>query len=1770
MANDITSSIISAISTIVDKAVNNIEADVTYTVTVDKLVDADEKRYKVQWNGQQVDAYVLNDEIYKKDDVVYMKVPKNNPSEKKIIEGLLSKRKETMVNESDFSYNDSDYSPIGNSVLDDTNVSIGIKSEVIEDNFYYWVREGYDFGEIEGPYVDKLTFDAGLIENGLIEADALAIKANVTTNLTHEQIVNSKGSYGLIFGIEYKDSNNEIKEDTIVFSNKDITGNPFNLNGIEQYKIIQIDKYKSLKFNYIIGYSRGFEITNVDSAEERIFFNNIKIQFIKKNVIVKGDYKIKLTALDGDSLTSDDTAKDVYRIKAQCYYKNSEITDNCVFYWGKEDLSVKSSSRYYNSKLGNGWKYLYADSSILKVNKAELLSYKNNYKVVMTYKTDSSVTDVSDIKTIFNNTKKLNVSLTSDRGTNFKFGLGETTLSCDVYDKDGNKISNDYRYIWSKEDENGIVIYDMSFNEVVTEKQKYLKEASESEGKDSLGRTPSQIHSYYNSLEKEVKNVKHANNDEDIYGNTLTVSASGLSEISATTFKCTVQRYSASWITVGEQTITLMNNIGNDIEISGSILIDNGTQVFQYDEIGRSPKIKDNEESFRIAPLKARLFDENGAEIDSKLWESVIWKIPTESTLIKPPAKNFYSQGDNEYYYQSEENPNVYELDIADVYDAQYLNNQIVCEIVYKDKTYSTTTDLFFTKVGENGTNGTSTVLKIIENKGNFKNHIALISEGDNSFWNVQPKDKEIFYPFEARLYKYNEQLAGFTTRWTFAGTNEYSKEYKINSSNEETSLATIVKDDSHNDKENVRIISATIDLDGKTYYGSCPVYTINYQNGFNYKNYPIDIKPETLQYIVYDSGGANPKFNASQGGIFLDLGGEFNNKESVYKIDWQAFGGVETEAGSNPGFTLSKIAGATIGSNKILNKESREVKDISIQYAELKSMLVSISDTGVKNRTQTLIKMIENQFTNSLTLGVKTRIENSNRMVSAYEEEIKNFNSADKPYCGGIVKKLRDILNKCETDINEKVLTISNANNKYHELLDILNSYEESASQLNFSDSDRRDDYVVRITSFWSQLVRELTNKLNDINDSDINKNKYLEALSLYSEAKRQEIIGPERTGAPQVSENNQNFFNEFKSQFLNITIFNQEEPEESYVDAFILFLTKGGSASIQDSIYIVPADNYNGVHCNNRAVATVKRESGEIVATVTIPIHFSLNFYELSSVNGWDGNSVEINEDDGYVLSPQICAGAKNPRTNTFTGIALGCLSNKTENGYSNEKIGLMGFADGQQSIFLDSKTGSAMFGLTAFGSDENAPYSEGKIKLVPNGVSEISRWKIGRDSIYNVVDGDVENPYYQIDGSVINTYGRTGSLIMGADNNSVAAPAGAKKSIPHDKQGIMLSAEPAYIAVKGRPLTVGYGEEYDIDNSDNKSIMLDGDTFEVEIDPNARSLFTIYRHTQTAEGEWYREPKVGINNKGQFYTNSLANDGSSLEISTIGAFGRSALDSDYVGFQMNCGPAKGTSSPVIKLFTDNSALSDDFEINPVYISGASNEDNEYSRPLHVYGKEIKLFASPLEDSLEKETHNFISLYKDSVKTNGKNPITNEDVFKDVNAIQIHNNDSNYILLRENNISLNAEGIYLNSDDHVEIKNLLLGSTFIKNKFKYDAIHGANGNGFENLEAVLIDIYKKLNDIKTEFDKHHHTYKRTTVTADNTNVVVDLSDSGNNYNLTGIPVDWPSENSWRDGNTHKHRVYKTTGSAIKSISTDVTDNINTGEPTASLSWSV
>ena len=89
-------------------------------------------------------------------------------------------------------------------------------------------------------------------------------------------------------------------------------------------------------------------------------------------------------------------------------------------------------------------------------------------------------------------------------------------------------------------------------------------------------------------------------------------------------------------------------------------------------------------------------------------------------------------------------------------------------------------------------------------------------------------------------------------------------------------------------------------------------------------------------------------------------------------------------------------------------------------------------------------------------------------------------------------------------------------------------------------------------------------------------------------------------------------------------------------------------------------------------------------------------LNRFGNSAINDWNGNSVQIDEEGGTILSPQVGAGTKDSN-NRFTGIVMGAAK---EANATKAAVGMFGYDRGQRTLFLNAENGAAIFGKLGSG--------------------------------------------------------------------------------------------------------------------------------------------------------------------------------------------------------------------------------------------------------------------------------------------------------------------------------------------------------------------------------------------------------------------------------------------------------------------------------------
>ena len=253
-------------------------------------------------------------------------------------------------------------------------------------------------------------------------------------------------------------------------------------------------------------------------------------------------------------------------------------------------------------------------------------------------------------------------------------------------------------------------------------------------------------------------------------------------------------------------------------------------------------------------------------------------------------------------------------------------------------------------------------------------------------------------------------------------------------------------------------------------------------------------------------------------------------------------------------------------------------------------------------------------------------------------------------------------------------------------------------------------------------------------------------------------------------------------------------------------------------------PIDGYDDETVNNGLECIITRNSSE-VARIHIPIHLLLNKYGNAAINGWDGNSVSIDENgSGVILAPQMGAGQKEKDDNSFTGILMGKVK---EAGKSFYDIGILGYNHGQRTIFLDSEDGSATFGKlgngqiildpktdkamiysygfwkpnsynaknkpTNYNYDETTQkytnqsengmlidlttprivFGSGNFRVEPNGHltakggGEIAGWKIGDTKLYSSAEVSSGNPKITIDSNIAAIYSNNKNAMTSTRN-------------------------------------------------------------------------------------------------------------------------------------------------------------------------------------------------------------------------------------------------------------------------------------------------------------------------------------------------------------------------------------------------------------------
>lgn len=874
LINNIENNICTAIEILVDKAVEKAQYDKTIRATVTGCVDQTIGKYLVKYQDSTFYAYANNTDVtYTTGSDVYILVPNNDMEADKTILGTTKK---LGINYVATTEEDEEYQIIGDNCILETSQSFNLQSYRKDK-------------QVKVLYNKKYSDTANLIKLNITSVNEyiknqknIICGCIVRTELPREQ--QFRGNYGIIFSLNFKDNSNG----TVVTRNYTLDvdkmrGNPYKiLYNTRQYSIFEIDGENFVDVDSISIFCYDFPNSKPnDQCIDDIFIREIELYGAERlsNDDIN-NYSLTFHTPRGIYFDNNSLPTDSKIIEAQVRVKGKVVdpqSQNLPFYWFKEDVSITQQSLYYNKYGGQGWKCLNQYNIIKKteendtdvvewvpasfryqVTKNDAVAKENKYKCIVVYE---NVTIGREI-IIKNLSSPYDLSITSSQGTKFYFDIGNPTLKCLV----AGKENNSFTYSWAVINNDGTF---SSIPETIDTYNKYMA------AMNSYTTLLKEIESGSKLYEANKTTLQNYKNEYEKYDKMMKVKGNSIYslDISSITnfgiYKCTVHNGS---VNLGTASIVLTNSL--ESEGTYSLIINDGSFVYKYDENGVSPTSEAYENPIKIKSLTFSLFDNLGNKIDDEIvrHSKIEWLVPIDNTMIRIPNSYTDYETDIENGVKIYKNYMSFSYEIESRYDITKTNNNIQLKVYYKDMVLSSKTDLVFVKEGEEGTNGTEFFCRIVPNiqPGQIAPAYPMITElaGGGKSWNFQLKQANI--PFKVQLWHNGDKIldsnvTANTTEgrravisWSmmankYTSTVSDTNPWSTSSSNGYLTLNGYTSDHPSN------IVQVKVTYNGVDYYASQSIITVKIRND----NYRAVLKDNTgFLEVQYNSDGKSPRYN--------------------------------------------------------------------------------------------------------------------------------------------------------------------------------------------------------------------------------------------------------------------------------------------------------------------------------------------------------------------------------------------------------------------------------------------------------------------------------------------------------------------------------------------------------------------------------------------------------------------------------------------------------------------------------------------------------------------------------------------------------------------------------------------------------------------------------------------------------------------------------------------------------------------------------------------
>lgn len=855
--------ILDSIQMIVDNAISKANFDKTIKAIVSGTSNAAEGKYTVLYQGNPMVVYSSNPDIrYTKNMEVYVLIPGNDATQRKVIIGAVDN---LGLDYTSIIEGDAGYEIIGTNTIN-SDKTFELCSYIPED-----IRVLYD----RDNNINLINFNTQSFDVYTNNSNYLICGAKFRTALPLEQQV--QGEFGIAFDIDYQNGE-EIITKTYVVNTDNMVGMPYSLaTDTRQYAIFNIDSENLLSVKQIYIFEYNFPNASDTIEPNDIFVSEIELQAANAltteelsstalTLITKKGLFFDKNHIDTDSLSIEAQVK----VKGLVLGEGADIK----YYWFRENNQIVATHSLYNRLGGPGWECLneynpYQNSTqniewvpglnIFNTSKIDNVAEKTKYKCVAIYNQE---TVLQKEFIITNYDSEYQITIFSDEGTQFYYDNGRPSLVCQV---NGEELtSEEYTYVWSELDNNNKFtalaettqdneIYNNAF---ISREQLLADLAAENK---LTGKTQQELNDY-NTIIEHYDYVMRVEKNK--------IHKIDLKKISYfSTYKCSVLR---NGVQIGTASIVLTNDIVSNL--SYSLVINNGNQVFKYNEAGVAPNSESVANPIEVLPLSFTLYDKDGKEINQSLIDkrNIYWTVPMQYTLIEEPTNyEVYKETDDYIEYTGTK---TFNFNIHPTFKSTHENNNIQLKVNYQDNVITASTNLTFIKTGETGTNGTDCICKITTNNLNELekvNYPILTYYNDTQETKLNFRTAETGKWFKVNFWKNGELIysgteSGYSTEgnpitleWMML-QNNYGKNIQDDSNfiiNKDTGVIAF------NEKEYehpANIVKCRIVYNSIEYYALIPIILVRAESNI----YQIDLEKDSgFQEVMYTANGNNPVY---------------------------------------------------------------------------------------------------------------------------------------------------------------------------------------------------------------------------------------------------------------------------------------------------------------------------------------------------------------------------------------------------------------------------------------------------------------------------------------------------------------------------------------------------------------------------------------------------------------------------------------------------------------------------------------------------------------------------------------------------------------------------------------------------------------------------------------------------------------------------------------------------------------------------------------------